>query len=129
MLEIGKNSVNPWIIPKTIASTHGMSGNNTCRRFDNSDRSGIIPFAMRTFSKSLAIALFVLLATASTAFAGYDGEGLYGEADDKVVTFFGLGLVVLIPLITVIGSVTQSKLERRKQERNAAATPRSSIRR
>jgi len=106
-----------------------MVWNITRRQFDNSDDSGIIPLDMRTLTKSLVIALLVLLATATTAFAGYDGEGIYGEASDKVVTFFGLGLVILIPLITVIGSVAQAKLERRKEARKVAATRASSIRR
>jgi hypothetical protein len=49
------------------------------------------------------------------------GEGLYGETDDKVVTFFSLGVIVFFVLVVVLGTIAQSALERRKEEKKAAS--------
>jgi hypothetical protein len=66
--------------------------------------------------------LFVLAAwliPAGTAFAGDNGEGLYGETDDKVVTFFSLGVVIFFAVFVILASWLQAVLDRRKQERKA----------
>jgi hypothetical protein len=66
--------------------------------------------------------LFVLAAwliPAATAFAGDNGEGLYGETDDKVITFFSLGVVVFFTVFVILASWLQAVLDRRKQERKA----------
>ena len=68
----------------------------------------------------LPLATLVLwLALAAPALAGDNGEGLYGETDDKIITFFSLGLVVFFTLVVILGSVIQARLERRKHEREA----------
>jgi hypothetical protein len=57
--------------------------------------------------------IFVLaawLVPAASAYAGDNGEGLWGETDDRIVTFFCLGLVA---------SWVQGALERRKEQRKA----------
>jgi hypothetical protein len=59
------------------------------------------------------------LALAAPALAGDNGEGLYGETDDKVITFFSLGLVVFFTLVVILGSVIQHRLEKRRYEREA----------
>jgi hypothetical protein len=59
------------------------------------------------------------LALAAPALAGDNGEGLYGETDDKVVTFFSLGLVIFFTLVVILGSLIQHRLEKRKYEREA----------
>ena len=59
------------------------------------------------------------LAFAAAAFAADNGEGLYGETDDKVITFFSLGLVVGFALLVTLLSILQGVLERRKEERKA----------
>jgi hypothetical protein len=69
----------------------------------------------------LLLTLVLCLALAVPALAGDDGEGLAGETDDKIVTFFGLGAIVFFLLVVVIGTVVQSRLERRKEEQKAAA--------
>ncbi len=72
---------------------------------------------MRVLSATFAV--LVSLALAAPAFAGDNGEGLIGETDDKIVTFFGLGLVVFFTLVTIVGSTIQALLERRKEQRKA----------
>jgi uncharacterized oligopeptide transporter (OPT) family protein len=74
---------------------------------------------VRAFAVSLTVAV-ASLATASSAFASDNGQGLWGETDDRVVTAFGLGLVVLFTLIVVVGSLIQAALDRRKEEKKAA---------
>ena len=59
------------------------------------------------------------LIPAATAFAGDNGEGLYGETDDKVITFFCLGLVIFFTVFVIVASWIQGALERRKQQRKA----------
>jgi hypothetical protein len=66
--------------------------------------------------------LFVLAAwliPAATAFAGDNGEGLYGETDDKIVTFFSLGVVVFFAVFVIAASAIQAALDRRKQQKKA----------
>ena len=63
--------------------------------------------------------LLVTLALAAPAWAMDNGEGLIGETDDRIVTFFSLGVVVFFTLVVIIGSVLQSRLEKRKEERKA----------
>jgi uncharacterized membrane protein YphA (DoxX/SURF4 family) len=66
-----------------------------------------------------AFCLFFAFAAAS-AFAQTDGEGLLGETDDKLVTFFSLGILLFFVFVVTIGTIIQSALDRRKDEKNAA---------
>jgi len=72
---------------------------------------------MRRLTPLLAVATWLLLAT--PAFAGDNGEGLYGETDDRIVTFFCLGLVVGFAVLVTLFTLLQNALERRKEERKA----------
>ena len=72
---------------------------------------------MRRLAPLLVLATWLLLA--APAFAGDNGQGLYGETDDRVVTFFSLGLVVGFVLLVTLLSALQGALERRKEERKA----------
>ena len=63
--------------------------------------------------------LVVALAAAAPAMAGA-GEGLAGETNDKIVTFFCLGVVLFFTLVVIIGSAIQGRLEKRKDARKAA---------
>jgi hypothetical protein len=63
--------------------------------------------------------IFTLLLTAS-AFAHDNGEGLVGETDDKIITFFSLGVVLFFFLVVCFGSWVQGRLEKRKDARKAA---------
>jgi hypothetical protein len=66
-----------------------------------------------------AFCLFFAVA-ATSAFAQTDGEGLLGETDDKLVTFFSLGVVLFFVAVVTIGTIIQSALERRKDQKLAA---------
>jgi hypothetical protein len=60
--------------------------------------------------------LLVLMTLAVTD----NGEGLVGETNDKIITFFSLGLVVFFVLLVIALSTLQGWLEKRKEERKAA---------
>jgi hypothetical protein len=72
---------------------------------------------MRLLAAVSTVAVSLLLA--APAFAGDNGEGLWGETDDKIITFFSLGLVVFFAVLVTVASVIQQRLERRKEERKA----------
>jgi hypothetical protein len=57
--------------------------------------------------------------------AADNGEGLLGETDDRIITFFSLGVVLFFALVVIIGSTIQSKLDKRKHEKKAADLRRS----
>ena len=68
----------------------------------------------------MRIALLVIptwLLLAAPAFAGDNGEGLVGETDDRLITFFCLGLVVFFSVLVLLLTLLQSALEKRKEER------------
>jgi heme/copper-type cytochrome/quinol oxidase subunit 2 len=68
----------------------------------------------------LAAATVVLsLALAAPAMAAA-GEGWAGETNDKIVTFFCLGVLLFFVLVIVVGSAIQGRLEKRKAEKKAA---------
>jgi membrane protein implicated in regulation of membrane protease activity len=53
-------------------------------------------------------------------FASDNGEGIVGETDDKLITFFSLGVVAFFIVAVILLSALQSWLERRKEQRKAA---------
>jgi uncharacterized BrkB/YihY/UPF0761 family membrane protein len=74
--------------------------------------------ARLTLLATLAVSAFLLYAV--PAMAHDNGEGLLGETDDRIITFFSLGVVVFFALLVTVLSWLQGALERRKQERKAA---------
>ena len=70
----------------------------------------------------LVAAATVLLGAvlASPALAHDNGEGLIGETDDRIITFFSLGVVLFFTLVICLGSYLQNRLEKRKEARKAA---------
>jgi hypothetical protein len=72
--------------------------------------------------RKLAIAaatIAAMLATAAPAMA-HAGEGWAGELNDKVITFFSLGVLLFFVLVIVIGSWIQGRGEKRKEAKKAA---------
>jgi hypothetical protein len=65
------------------------------------------------------VALPTWLLLAAPAFAGDNGEGLVGETDDRIITFFCLGLVVAFPVLVTLLTFLQQGLEKRKEARKA----------
>jgi hypothetical protein len=72
---------------------------------------------MRALAPIIVIATSLVLA--APAFAGDNGEGLAGETDDRLVTFFCLGVLIFFVLWVVLVSALQGRLEKRKEERKA----------
>lgn len=71
-----------------------------------------------------AAALFLLLAPtalADTSQEPLSGEGLYGVANDKVVTNFFFVVIFVVPIFVLTMSLIQIRLEKRKDARKAAA--------
>ena len=66
------------------------------------------------------LAVWVSAALAAPAFAHDNGEGLVGETDDAMITFFCLGVIAFLIAVVCIGSFLQGWLERRKEERKQA---------
>jgi hypothetical protein len=64
-------------------------------------------------SFALAINLFL----AAPALAADDGEGLAGELNDKIITFFALGVLLFFTLVVVLGTIIQSALDKRRYAR------------
>jgi hypothetical protein len=75
---------------------------------------------VRALLTSLAV-LVVSLALAAPALAHDNGEGLVGETDDKLVTFFSLGVVIFFAILVALLSIAQAALEKRKEEKKTAA--------
>jgi preprotein translocase subunit SecG len=72
--------------------------------------------------RTALLTLAFLALTAPVALAGeHDGgEGLYGETNDKVITNVGYILIVAFPVLVLLLSLLQGRLEKRKDRRLAA---------
>ena len=75
---------------------------------------------MRRLVLTPLVAALTLALLAPVALAGDEGQGFYGETDDKVVTFAGFILIAAVPLFILVMSILQWRLDRRKQARMAA---------
>ncbi len=70
-----------------------------------------------------AAAWLLVLAPAALAQEGDvtdNGEGLLGEVDDKIITFFSLGVVAFFTMVVILATLVQQRLERRKDEKKAS---------
>jgi hypothetical protein len=73
-------------------------------------------------------AAILLLATAPAALASgvsHGGEGWYGETNDTVITNAMFMTIIFFPTIILILCLVQSRLEKRKHARMAAAKARA----
>jgi hypothetical protein len=72
---------------------------------------------MRLLAPLSVLGTWLLLA--APAVANDNGEGLVGETNDRIITFFCLGLVIAFPILVALLSWLQGSLDRRKEERKA----------
>ena len=72
------------------------------------------------------VVLFLLFAP--TALAHDQGQGWYGETNDKVVTNAGFILIVFFPLTIFLLSMLQRHLDKRKDARKKATKARAANR-
>jgi hypothetical protein len=68
---------------------------------------------------ALATVLSLVLAAPAMATDNDNGEGLLGELNDRIITFFSLGVVLFFFLVVCLGSYLQGRLEKRKDARKA----------
>jgi hypothetical protein len=73
----------------------------------------------------LPTTVVLFLITAPAAMAHDQGQGWYGETNDKVVTNAGFILIIFFPLFILLASMLQWKLEKRKDARKKAAKARA----
>jgi heme/copper-type cytochrome/quinol oxidase subunit 2 len=69
--------------------------------------------------RALLVTIAFTLAGAAPAMA-HAGEGWAGELNDKVITFFSLGVMLFFVLVIVVFSAIQGRLEKRKEQKKAA---------
>ena len=75
---------------------------------------------LRSAFKLGAFALAINLYLAAPALASDDGEGLAGELNDKIITFFAFGVLLFFTAVVFIGTFIQTALEHRKHAREEA---------
>ena len=63
-----------------------------------------------------AASLATLAAFAPSALAA-DGDGLWGPTNDKVVTYWGFGVMIFFAVLVTVLSLIQGRLESRKERR------------
>ena len=76
---------------------------------------------MRRAVVSLTVLATTLLLLAPVALAHDGGQGTYGEAKDKVVTNAGFILIGFFPLLVLVLSLLQWRLDKRKERRKAGS--------
>jgi hypothetical protein len=76
--------------------------------------------AMRRLTKTLLLSLTLLAVSAPMAFAQASGEGTYGETNDKNVTSAAFIVIAFFPMVVLLVSLLQWRLEKRKDAKKAA---------
>ncbi|CAA9516946.1 MAG: hypothetical protein AVDCRST_MAG17-2343 [uncultured Solirubrobacterales bacterium] len=82
----------------------------------------------RTLFPTLLVTFGLMLATAAPVLAvgTDDGEGFLGEANDRIITAFSMGVIAFFPLVALLLSLMQSALDKRKARRKTASERRRS---
>lgn len=84
----------------------------------------MIRFVVRT--TLLTLVFLALTAPVALASEGHDGgEGWWGETNDKVITNAGFAIIAGVPVLILVLSLIQWRLDKRKDRRLAAAKARS----
>jgi hypothetical protein len=65
--------------------------------------------------------LLLVLVPAALASPPNGGQGTYGEANDKVVTNAGFIVIAFFPMLILVLSLIQWRLDKRREARKAAA--------
>jgi hypothetical protein len=73
----------------------------------------------------LAFATTFTVMTSTALAQAAAGEGWYGETSDKTITLAMYGVIVFFPLVIVLFSVIQWRLDKRKHAKMAAARRRA----
>ena len=81
-------------------------------------RFRILTFALTALAGLLTFAPSALAVT-------HGGQGLYGETNDVVITNTMFGVIIFFPVIIVVFSLIQARLEHRKHARLDAAKRRA----
>jgi hypothetical protein len=81
---------------------------------------------MARLAATLVTTATTVLLLAPAALAHDGGEGWWGETSDKIVTNAGFILIGFFPLLVFLLSMLQGRLDKRKNERKAAAKARLS---
>jgi len=76
---------------------------------------------LRLLPAGALIAVTALLVAAAPVLAHDNGEGWWGETNDRVVTNAGFVLIIFFPLFIFLVSMLQWRLEKRKDRRKAEA--------
>ncbi len=85
---------------------------------------GILRFVVRT--TLLTLVFLALTAPVALASEGHDGgEGWWGETNDKVITNAGFAIIAGVPVLILVLSLVQWRLDKRKDRRMAAAKARA----
>jgi hypothetical protein len=84
---------------------------------------------MSAVFRLLGVTVVLFLLTAPVALAHDQGQGWYGETDDKVVTNAGFIIIGFFPLFILCASLLQWKLDKRKDARKKATKARAASRR
>jgi hypothetical protein len=80
---------------------------------------------MRRIATTTFLSLALLLLLAPVALAHDGGQGFYGETNDKVVTNAGFILIIFFPMLALLLSLLQWRLDKRKEARLAAKRARA----
>jgi fatty acid desaturase len=79
---------------------------------------------MRRIATTLFIAAVALLTVAPAAFAS-DGQGWYGETNDKAITNAMYLTIIFFALVVTVFTIIQSRLDKRKHAKMDAAKRRA----
>ena len=74
---------------------------------------------MRRVASTTLLTLTLVALSAPAALAHDGGVGLYGETNDKVVTNAGFILIIFFPLLALLLSLLQWRLDKRKHAKLA----------
>jgi hypothetical protein len=80
---------------------------------------------MSRLLRALTSLTLLLLILAPSAQAFNDGRGFYGATNDRVVTNGGFIVIIFFPLLVLLLSLLQWRLEKRKDARKAAQKARA----